>query len=202
MGRSPRVEVRVRVQLLVQKVANFRQMLLRIPLTVSPDRGMDVMRGKCMNTFTIDGYNTIARQAFHNQSASEVEKFSSEKELAKLAAQWPARRLVEIWNRMAGVRRVTKFTDRKTGVRRVWTKAQELAPLQAHSPAVRHGTKAASVIALLREPSGATLEAIMAITGWQAHSVRGFISAQLTKKLGLRVQSFTRRGERVYRIRP
>jgi hypothetical protein len=42
----------------------------------------------------------------------------------------------------------------------------------------------------------------MAMTGWQSHSVRGFISAQLTKKLGLRVQSFTRDGERVYRIRP
>jgi len=67
---------------------------------------------------------------------------------------------------------------------------------------VRDGTKAARVIALLRESSGATIKAIMAMTGWQAHSVRGFISAQLTKKLGLRIQSFLRGGERVYRIRP
>ena len=103
---------------------------------------------------------------------------------------------------MPGVRRVAKFRDRKTAVRRVWTKAQELRPVQTKSPPVRDGTKAARVIALLREPSGATIKAIMAMTGWQAHSVRGFISAQLTKKLGLRVQSFTRGGERVYRIRP
>jgi hypothetical protein len=41
----------------------------------------------------------------------------------------------------------------------------------------------------------------MAATGWQAHSVRGFISGQLIKKLGLRVRSFRRDGERVYAIK-
>ena len=153
-----------------------------------------------MNTFTIDTRNTIARLVTHERSARGIEKFTSEKELAKLAAQWPARRLVEIWNEMPGVRRVAKFRDRKTAVRRLWTKAQELRPVQA-SPLMPDGTKAARVIALLKEPSGATIKAIMAMTGWQAHSVRGFISAQLTKKLGLRVQSFLRGGERAYRIR-
>jgi Protein of unknown function (DUF3489) len=154
-----------------------------------------------MNTFTIDARNAIARLATHEHPTREVEKFTSERALAKLASQWPARRLVEIWNGMPGIRRVAKFTDRKTAVRRVWTKAQELRPVQT-SPSVRDGTKAARVIALLREPSGATIKAIMAMTGWQSHTVRGFISAQLTKKLGLRVQSFTRDGERVCRIRP
>ena len=155
-----------------------------------------------MNTFTIDARNTIARLAAHERPTGEVEKFTSEKELAKLAAQWPVRRLVEIWNGMPGARHVAKFTDRRTAVRRVWAKAQELPPVQTKSPPVREGTKAARVIALLQEPSGATIKAIMAVTGWQPHSVRGFISAQLTKKLGLRVQSFLRDGERVYRIRP
>jgi len=61
-------------------------------------------------------------------------------------------------------------------------------------------TKAATVIDLLREPSGATLKAIMAATGWQAHSVRGFISAQLVKKRKLKVKSFKRNAERVYKI--
>jgi hypothetical protein len=41
----------------------------------------------------------------------------------------------------------------------------------------------------------------MASTGWQAHSVRGFISAQLSKRLGFQVLSSKRQGERVYRIR-
>ena len=155
-----------------------------------------------MNTFTIDAHNTIALLEAHKHTTRDAEKFTSENELAKLAARWPARRLVEIWNGMPGIRRVAKFRDRKTAVRRVWTKAQELRPVQVKSLPVRDGTKAVRVIALLREPSGATIKAIMAMTGWQAHSVRGFISAQLTKKLGLQVQSFTRGGERVYRIRP
>jgi hypothetical protein len=61
-------------------------------------------------------------------------------------------------------------------------------------------TKAATIIALLKEPSGGTLKAIMAATGWQPHSVRGFISAQLVKKRKLKVKSFKRDGERVYKI--
>ena len=70
------------------------------------------------------------------------------------------------------------------------------AAASAEAPA----TKAATVIALLQEPSGATLKAIMAATGWQSHSVRGFISAQLLKKRKLKVKSFKRDGERVYKI--
>jgi len=56
------------------------------------------------------------------------------------------------------------------------------------------------VIALLERPAGASLKAIMSATGWQAHSVRGFISGQLGKRLGFRVKSFERDGERVYAI--
>ena len=63
-----------------------------------------------------------------------------------------------------------------------------------------HTTKADTIISLLREPSGATLKVIMASTGWQSHSVRGFISAQLVKKRKLKVKSFKRNGERVYKI--
>jgi len=47
----------------------------------------------------------------------------------------------------------------------------------------------------------ATLQAIMRATSWQTHSVRGFISGQLKKKLGLKVRSFQRDGERVYSIK-
>jgi hypothetical protein len=65
----------------------------------------------------------------------------------------------------------------------------------------RKSSKTEQVIALLKQPSGASLKGIMALTGWQAHSVRGFISGQLSKKLGLRVKSFKRDGERIYRIR-
>jgi hypothetical protein len=53
----------------------------------------------------------------------------------------------------------------------------------------------------LRQPAGATLQSITKATGWQAHSVRGFISGHLVKKMKLRVQSFRRDGERVYAIK-
>ena len=56
-------------------------------------------------------------------------------------------------------------------------------------------------IVLLEQPGGSSLKEILKATGWQAHSVRGFISGQLVKKMGLRVKSFRRDGERVYAIR-
>lgn len=61
-------------------------------------------------------------------------------------------------------------------------------------------TKADQILALIKQPGGATLKAIMTATGWQAHSVRGFISGQLIKKMSLRVESLRRDGERVYAI--
>ena len=62
-------------------------------------------------------------------------------------------------------------------------------------------TRTARVIALLQRPQGATLQVIMRATGWQTHSVRGFISGQLKTKLGLKVRSSMRDGERVYSIK-
>jgi hypothetical protein len=69
-------------------------------------------------------------------------------------------------------------------------------------PAVaRDGSKKAEVLGLLQRKGGATLSQIMKATGWQAHSVRGFISGALGKKMGLTVNSVRREdGERVYSI--
>ena len=65
--------------------------------------------------------------------------------------------------------------------------------------AARDGSKAAKIIDLLKRPNGATLAEIMKATDWQAHSVRGFISGSLGKKMGLAVVSAKRPdGERVY----
>lgn len=65
----------------------------------------------------------------------------------------------------------------------------------------RDGSKAAKIIDLLKRPNGATLAEIMKATNWQAHSVRGFISGSLGKKMGLTVVSAKREnGEREYSI--
>ena len=61
--------------------------------------------------------------------------------------------------------------------------------------------KTAQVIALLQQPEGATLQTIVKATGWQTQSVRGFVSGQLKKKMGLKVRSSQRDGERVYSIK-
>jgi hypothetical protein len=177
-----------------------------------------------MTTFAIDTGNTITAYLAGDAIPEDHARFSSEKELSKLAANWPAERLVEIWNAFAGVppfgdlKPVKKFTDRKTAVARIWKAVQALTPTPAPQAApaapkqakaakdatpkdAREGSKKAIVLDLLRRPEGATLQEIMSVTGWMARSVRGFLSGALGKKMGLTVESFkTPEGARAYRV--
>ena len=148
-------------------------------------------------TYTISRENNITAFATAKEakSAPDVERFATAKELAKLAEQWPAARLVDIWNALPGVVPAKRFTSRKTAVVRVWAAIQNLAPdagaqpprvgpkrakapqqasPQEKTPPAREGSKKAEVLALLRREGGATLPEQMTATGWQAHSVRGF----------------------------
>jgi hypothetical protein len=83
------------------------------------------------------------------------------------------------------------------------SKRRHTAPAAAKDANIaREGSKKADVIDLMRRSQGATLAEIIELTGWQAHTVRGFVSGTLIKKLGLNVESFrSNENERTYRVK-
>ena len=71
---------------------------------------------------------------------------------------------------------------------------------KAAAPA-RRGSKTAKILDLLKRPGGVTLKELMKATGWQPHSVRGFLSGTIGKKRGIPVESFQSSDtERAYRV--
>jgi Protein of unknown function (DUF3489) len=120
---------------------------------------------------------------------------------------------------------IKKFTDRKSAVARIWAAVQRLSPNvappardgappksqakslaktprreRARPSANERSNKKAEVIAMMKRAKGATLDEIMAATGWQKHTVRGFVSI-LGSKGGEKIESSKNAaGERSYRI--
>ena len=67
--------------------------------------------------------------------------------------------------------------------------------------AARQGSKTEKVVDLLKRPGGVTTKELMKATGWQPHSVRGFLSGTVGKKMGLPVTSTKGEdGERSYSV--
>jgi hypothetical protein len=76
--------------------------------------------------------------------------------------------------------------------------AGKIAPQKSSSRG--DATKQDRVLGLLRSRGGATIAAIVRTTGWQPHSVRGFLAGVVKKKLGLNLISEKTNTGRVYRI--
>src|ERR1700694_1839249 len=94
----------------------------------------------------------------------------------------------------------------KTATRSTARKIAKSGPRKRSAPAssrpvAGHDTKHARIIAMLRMPTGATIAAIMAVTDWQQHSIRGFLAGVVRKKLGLNLVSEQTDNGRVYRIK-
>jgi hypothetical protein len=91
----------------------------------------------------------------------------------------------------------TRSTVRKTAKP---ASRKRLAPASSKSTS-RPDTKHSRIVAMLRTPAGATIAAIITATGWQQHSVRGFLAGVVRKKLGLNLISEQTEKGRVYRIK-
>jgi hypothetical protein len=89
----------------------------------------------------------------------------------------------------------------RSTARKSATRAARKRPTASSKPAAGPYTKHARVIAMLKKPSGATIAAIMVLTDWQQHSVRGFLAGIVRKKLGLNLVSDQTDKGRVYRIK-
>lgn len=67
-------------------------------------------------------------------------------------------------------------------------------------PRTRSGTKQDRAISMLRSKQGASIATLMEATGWQQHSVRGFLAGVVRKRLKLNLVSEIDAGVRTYRI--
>ncbi len=101
--------------------------------------------------------------------------------------------------------KTTTKSTRKPQNPRVESQRKPVLASAARAAAVQGGkppglSKQARVLTMLQTPAGATIEAIMQETGWQSHSVRGFLAGVVRKKLGLRLESSKGDGPRLYQI--
>jgi hypothetical protein len=166
--------------------------------------------------------STHESQSFSNEK--ELAKLTAGWPASRLLDTWNAFAGVAPFD---DLRPVKKFTDRKAAVARIFKAVQRLSPdpapqstpvatertrskktpaksswrLRAQKGAIEsRSNKKAEIIEMMRRAKGATLPEIMEATGWQKHTVRGFVSI-LGGKGGEKIESSKNTdGARAYRI--
>lgn len=116
----------------------------------------------------------------------------------------PAAEAPKTTQKATSAKRARTVAPKKARARKKATpgKKAPTSPKDAKKTAgTRDGSKAATILELLKRKDGATLKELMKATGWQAHSVRGFLSGTVGKKLGLTVVSTKGEDGRSYSIK-
>ena len=139
---------------------------------------------------------TLSRKAPAALNEGEIVVASNE-ELH--AAPLNGKQLLALWNALPGVEKRRKVGDRDALIDQLWSAIEALPDPERQSDAKRP-SKQDEVIAMLRQPEGATFDEVASATGWQRHTVRGVFSGTLKKKLGLTLASAKEERGRVYRI--
>ena len=94
-----------------------------------------------------------------------------------------------------------KATKKATPAKKA-TSAKKAPKGAKKAAGARDGSKARTILDMLKRKDGTTLKELMKETGWQAHSVRGFLSGTVGKKMGLAVTSTKGEdGERTYSVK-
>jgi hypothetical protein len=189
-----------------------------------PIRGQGEIWQRLQSTLKVTSWRTLApRPAPTNRNRFPARKswakLTAEWPASRLVQTWNSFASVAPFD---DLRPLKKFTDRKAAIARIWKAVQRLSPDVAplatpvatertrsrKSPAKASRSaraqkgetesrtnKKAEVIALMKRAKGATLDEIMEATGWQKHTIRGFVSILAGKG-----SSKNAGGERTYRI--
>jgi hypothetical protein len=94
-----------------------------------------------------------------------------------------------------------KSGKKATSAKKAAKSAKAAKPARKES-GVRQGSKTEQVLELLKRSGGTTMKELMKATGWLPHSVRGFLSGTIGKKMGRKVESTKGEdGNRAYSVK-
>src|SRR5450759_4518745 len=129
-----------------------------------------------------------AAEVYNSLAGVKVTAFNTPK--ASVARIWSTiQHLGESVKQAAAAKQKPHVPPKKGKAGKKATPAKKAPKAANKATGSRRGSKTATLLELLKRPDGATLQNLMKATGWQAHSVRGFLSGTVGKKMGLDLTS-------------